>query len=107
MTNETQTPSPELLLTPGQLMCRWRISRDTVGRFIRLGLCPRPLILAPRTHRFRLSEIVAAENLGCLRAAERFARCGQSAFWNPESDEPGERTENLDDENETSGTTEK
>jgi len=94
-------PAPELL-TPAQLMDRWQISRDTLGRFVRLRLCPRPIVLAERTRRFRLSEIVAAENLGCLRAAERFDRCGQSAFWNPEDQQPGEeRTETISDSDET------
>ena len=100
MTNETKTPT---LLTTAELMARWKISRDTVGRFICLGLCPRPLILAPRTHRFKLSEIEAAENLGNLRAAERFGRCGQSGFWSPEiAQQLGEeRTETISDSDET------
>jgi predicted DNA-binding transcriptional regulator AlpA len=87
------------LLTTAQVCERFQITRDTLQRWVRLGIAPRPFVIGPRCYRWRLAEIKMMEQRGGgLEAAERFAKNCRAAFWRPESDEPGQRTEIISDE---------
>jgi predicted DNA-binding transcriptional regulator AlpA len=44
-------------LTPAQLAADLQVSKRTLSRWVKQGVCPRPLWLAPGTIRFRQSDI--------------------------------------------------
>ena len=103
MTNETKEPA---LLTTSEVCEGFRISRDTLQRWVRLGIAPRPVQLGPRCLRFRRTEIEAMEMRGgSLAAAERFGCGGRAAFWSPEIDKQPD-DQRIEDISETSETTE-
>lgn len=80
------------MLTTSQVCERAKVTRQTLARWCRAGLCPAPKKLGKRTLRFRKSDIDNWLSSGGVRLHQSGAVPFQSA-WIP--DEPMADTETL------------
>lgn len=53
------TATYEELLSPREIMARFRIPKTTLNRLVRLGAFPRPLMLGARMPRWRAGDVEA------------------------------------------------
>ncbi len=92
----------ETLLTAAEVMARWKITRNTLRRWVAIGFAPRPLVIGPRLRRFRLDEIRAAEMHGNIVVAQEFDQVKPLAVacWSAEDQREGDppRADDLGDE---------
>ena len=66
---------PELpLLTVPELCDRWKITRQTLARWSRLGIAPPAICLGPRCTRYRADDVEAFEAAGTLEFGQQADR---------------------------------